>query len=583
MRKVFSLLLALSLVFSSVPVKAGASGEFLGMPADVDKNGNLIINEKNFPDNLFRAKIAESCDFDSSGTLTEEEASELDTLGFQPEFCYVRDLQGIEFFPELEELNIAWLGIEKLDLSRNLKLRELDCTDNFISELILPESDALEILQCSKNYLTALDLSRYSKLKEICCSNNYINNLVLPKRADITDLDCSGNELETLDVSSFENLEILYCDGNKLKSLSLTNNRALYKVDCGENLLETLVLPKNANIFSFDCGGNKLETTDFSRCGEIEYLDCSSNEYRSLDVSALENVSLNCFGNKLETLILPEGKSTIDYCTEILPGKIPGQAKDGVLAEFNGSPAYVDEGGNLLLNKENFPNPGFLRELIFNFDKEFNGFLTEEQVSDIDYMEYACLVPEGSRGGCSLKGIEYFTSLKELVCGTSCLNELDLSQLEELEWLNASPMLTCCSLKSLVLPESGKLKYLMCDARNIENLSVHSELEEVSCYKIAAEKLSFAGNESLQKLSVCSGRITKLDLGACPNLAHLDCSRNRIKVLDLRECPALEELACWDNPGLIRLLLNENIKLAKYRTENTLLPALDLDAKTAQF
>ena len=52
----------------------------------------------------------------------------------------IRDLSGVEYFVNLEYLNIAYNNIERLDLSHNLSLKELYCYKNDIEALILPDS-----------------------------------------------------------------------------------------------------------------------------------------------------------------------------------------------------------------------------------------------------------------------------------------------------------------------------------------------------------------------------------------------------------------------------------------------------------
>lgn len=51
----------------------------------------------------------------------------------------IKDLSGIEYFSNLEYLNIAYNDIQRLDLSLNVKLQELYCCKNSIENIILPD------------------------------------------------------------------------------------------------------------------------------------------------------------------------------------------------------------------------------------------------------------------------------------------------------------------------------------------------------------------------------------------------------------------------------------------------------------
>lgn len=51
----------------------------------------------------------------------------------------IRNLSGIEYFPNLEYLNIAYNDVQRLDLSLNMELQELYCYKNNIKTIILPD------------------------------------------------------------------------------------------------------------------------------------------------------------------------------------------------------------------------------------------------------------------------------------------------------------------------------------------------------------------------------------------------------------------------------------------------------------
>lgn len=51
----------------------------------------------------------------------------------------IKDLSGIEYFSDLEYLNIAYNDVQRLDLSLNMKLQELYCCKNNMENIILPD------------------------------------------------------------------------------------------------------------------------------------------------------------------------------------------------------------------------------------------------------------------------------------------------------------------------------------------------------------------------------------------------------------------------------------------------------------
>jgi len=128
---------------------------------------NVEINETNFPCPIFRnwvkTEITGGSDF-----LTQEMIDA--TIFMGPENLNISDLTGIEFFTAL---------------------KGLDCDDNL---------------------LTFLDVSKNVNLKELDCTGNRLTSVKL--NVNITDLDLDYNELTSLDVSNLANLRYLWVVGN---------------------------------------------------------------------------------------------------------------------------------------------------------------------------------------------------------------------------------------------------------------------------------------------------------------------------------------------------------------------------------
>ena len=106
-----------------------------------------------------------------------------------------------------------------LDLAAIENAKELNVSGMGISTLagVLDKMPNLEILDCSKNNLSAIDLSKNELLTKLDCSNNGLSNLDLSKNAAIKELDCSSNKLLYLDLSNNESLfDIDFSDNDDL-------------------------------------------------------------------------------------------------------------------------------------------------------------------------------------------------------------------------------------------------------------------------------------------------------------------------------------------------------------------------------
>ena len=207
------------------------------------ETGGIPIDPAHFPDANFLKYVEKIIDTDHSGTLSQEErnATVIYVLGMG-----IKDLTGIEFFPELENL---------------------DCSENQLTQLDVSKNPKLERLVCYENKLTSLDVSGNTSLTELHCYTNQLTSLNLGENANLDILNCVVNRLTSLDLSGNANLTRLACSSNLLTSLDVRNKPNLILLDCERNLLTSLNVSKNTELDTLDCSGNKLslELSDSGR------------------------------------------------------------------------------------------------------------------------------------------------------------------------------------------------------------------------------------------------------------------------------------------------------------------------------
>lgn len=207
------------------------------------ETGGIPIDPAHFPDANFLKYVEKIIDTDHSGTLSQEErnATVIYVLGMG-----IKDLTGIEFFPELENL---------------------DCSENQLTQLDVSKNPKLKRLVCYENKLTSLDVSGNTSLTELHCYTNQLASLNLGENANLNKLNCVVNRLTSLDLSGNANLTILSCSSNLLTSLDVSNNPNLILLDCERNQLTSLNVSKNTELDTLDCSGNKrsLELSDSGR------------------------------------------------------------------------------------------------------------------------------------------------------------------------------------------------------------------------------------------------------------------------------------------------------------------------------
>ena len=198
-----------------------------------DETGGIPIDSTHFPDDNFIAYVELGCDKDHDGTLSQDELNRVTEL--YVDHANIKDLTGIELFPNLDKLDCKYNNLTRLDVSKNTKLTKLYCESNQLTGLDLSKNTALTELDCALNQLTGLDLSKNTALTVLYCESNHLTSLDLSKNTELTELNCQDNQLTSLDLSKNTALTKLYCALNQLTSLDLSKNTALTILGCSGN------------------------------------------------------------------------------------------------------------------------------------------------------------------------------------------------------------------------------------------------------------------------------------------------------------------------------------------------------------
>ena len=240
-----------------------------------------IINATNFPDANFRNRMLSLI---SKGYITSAHVNAYDYLNLSN--SNISNLKGIEYFTNLETLQIQNNSLTSVDLSQNTKLKTLNCYNNQLTSLNLSNQSNLEYLDCSNNKLTTLNASNKSSLKTLNCSNNTL----------LTTLNCYSDNLTTLNVTGCTALNTLKCyyNANLATITGLANCTAITYLDCEDCAITDLPGVNNmTNIQKLYARNNKLTTLAVTGKNQLEFLRVSGNTLLT---------HLNCYRNVLTTL-----------------------------------------------------------------------------------------------------------------------------------------------------------------------------------------------------------------------------------------------------------------------------------------
>ena len=166
----------------------------------------------------------------------------------------------------------------------------------------------------------------------------------------------------------------------------------------------------------------------------------------------------------------------------------------------------------VMINSTNFPDAIFRNYMLSLFPA---GYLTSYDIANLTSLNVA------NKGIANMKGIEFFTELKELRCWSNSFTSLDLSSNTRLTYLDCAPNSNLTSL----------------------NVSNCSDLETLICYSTKITNLSVTNKPYL----------TKINCNSCTSLKSLYCYSNNLTTLNVTGCTALENLRCYYNDNLAQI------------------------------
>ena len=212
------------------------------------------MNTIEIPDNIFKKYLINIFDKDGDGEISEEEALAIECIHCP--LMGVKSFDGIEYFHNLRRLDCVFNGIEILDFRNNIKLKYLNCADNFgLKRLDISSCKSLEYLNCIQCHdIEDFNISNNTSLKKIYCGGMHKEmDIDLSLHKDLEAISLRYNDIHIIDLSSNIKLRELNVRHCSLGELDLSENILLEKLDCRENQFKTIDLSKNINFASLVC------------------------------------------------------------------------------------------------------------------------------------------------------------------------------------------------------------------------------------------------------------------------------------------------------------------------------------------
>ena len=489
----------------------------------------VVINETNFPDEIFRENVVRAYDSDENGSLSEEERGEVTRIVCEE--MGISSLQGVEFFHNLRELWCYGNQLTSLNLAGLTQLEILVCNENQLTALDVTGCPDLRTLNCYQNRLTELDVTNCSSLEELICYYNQLTELDVTNCPKLYDLWCSANKLTVLDIGSNPILEAVFLMG---ASETYTTPTAWYfngvvESDDGNEYSARLSFDRKAALWLSD--GSVFEDPHNSelQINEENFPDEIFRTYVYSEFDTDSSWSLS--------------EEEIAAATEIcIPYDVEIESMEGI--QFFPWLERLECSSNLLTELDLTANP-----LLRSVDCSSN------QLKSLDVSQ------------CS--------ELEYLNCGRNRLTTLDLSGLSALETLNCSDN----RLDTLDLSGCSALATLECNENSLSalDLSECTGMKRLDCSTNQLASLDLSGNPALTDLSCNNNLLTSLDVSGNPALTELGCDNNLLTSLDVSSNPALTGLGCANNL-LTSLDVSGNTELIALVCSGNQLTSLDVRA-----
>lgn len=230
--------------------------------------------------------------------LNQEQISQVTVLEPSNSSIELDNLDGLEYFINLETLSVNNMGLTTLDVSMLTNLSYLDCRRNPLSELNIENNAKLQTLMCSDTELTVLDVTHNSGLYTLVCSNNQISNLDLTNNPSLMTLEMLNNPISSIDISHVLNLISLNLDDcTQIAELDVSKHTQLKKLSCQRTSISVLDVNNNTELVELLCDEAPITTLNVSNCTKLETLWCGTTQIEELDVTKnTALVELSCQG-----------------------------------------------------------------------------------------------------------------------------------------------------------------------------------------------------------------------------------------------------------------------------------------------
>ena len=258
----------------------------------------------------------------------------------------ISTLEGIGYFPNLENLFCFNNNLDTLDISPLTKLRLLSCASNNLTRITISHLNSdLTTFYCQNNKLTDLYLNYQNNLETLYCQDNELTSLTLPAEgANLKYLNCSHNNISYFVLkSSYESLKTCDCSYNNIYTqIHISTFQLLESLKCNNNRISMITGGNNPYLTTLDCNNNALTEIKTGNWPLLKTLNAYSNKINSSLDYMIENLQERTDSIDLHFADLDDANEQNSISSEQVNAMrakkwIPYYRKDGVWLPYTSS------------------------------------------------------------------------------------------------------------------------------------------------------------------------------------------------------------------------------------------------------
>ncbi|WP_065546564.1 leucine-rich repeat domain-containing protein [Vibrio scophthalmi] len=507
--------------------------------------------------------------------------------------CSSMDIENadeIEYFPQLNYLDLNSNLLSQLDVSTNQKLQHLEVwaqlSKKGLESLTFGTLPDLTYLTLDGDNLTKTDITPATFEKQLPSLED-LSFIGTPIKGDFT-LSLQHQKLRDLGIIDTEKdhslpaklkldldlpaLTRLFIQTPGLESLSLNNSHQLENVEVVKTGLKSLTLADMPNLTEVRLSDNKLSELTVTNLPALHYLDANNNQITSFDgrtLPALTNLYLE--ENQLKTIQYAQpnfisvlgldNNQLTSFDFQLIPSITSYSLGNNPLAKVEDQFAKNTHLYYCVSAGEQLPYIAEITEIYCNT----NGNVAESgDFSQYNSLELLELTAEFDDGLLDLSTLE---DLKHL--------SANIYNLDTLKWPSNSALetvyLTSSKVKSLTIPTLPKLNDLELKSLNeLETLTIAPQpsLTELELNDVSAPELKMQQSPKLTQIKVVHSDLRHLTLEDMPALEKIQIFQAPLETLIIRKVPNLKEICLYYVPTTTKItsvLSNEKLQsLIKY-------------------